>query len=290
MLLLAVQYGGNQYAWNSAVVIGLFCGAVVTLLIWLAWDYHQKDAALIPLPMLRKRHVWTSCLVYAFLSSAMFSTSYWLPIYFQGVRGKSPAISGVYLLPGILSQLIAAIVSGKAVGLLGYYLPWSVASAVLMSVGYGLLSLLDPHTSTGRWIGFQILFGVGRGLGLQMPMVAIQNQLAPAEIASGMSLLVFSSTLGGALFLSFADTIFTNSLQSLLPNDAPTVSVEKVINAGAYGIRHAVSKSALPGVLRAYAQSIDDVFYMCTALAIACFVFSWGMGWKDIRKKTVAKQ
>ena len=97
-----------------------------------------------------------------------------------------------------------------------------------------------------------------------------------------MSLLMFSSTIGGALFLSFANTIFTNSLRSLLPT---VVSIEKVVNAGAYGIRDVVSNSELTAVLKAYAESVDNVFIMCAALAVACFVFSWFMGWEDIREK-----
>lgn len=78
------------------------------------WDYRKGDDALIPLPMLRKRIVWSSCLVYGFLMSQMFTTSYYLPIYFQGVKGVTPTLSGVYLLPMILAQLFSAIGSGIA--------------------------------------------------------------------------------------------------------------------------------------------------------------------------------
>lgn len=112
MLLLAVQYGGNQFAWNSSTVIGLFCGAGITVIVFLAWDYYKGDEAMIPLSMLRKKIVWSGCLVYGFLMSQMFTTSYYLPIYFQGVKGVSPTLSGVYLLPMILAQLFLAIGSG----------------------------------------------------------------------------------------------------------------------------------------------------------------------------------
>lgn len=111
-LLLALQYGGNQFAWDSATVIGLFCGAGATFIVFLAWDYYKGDAAMIPMSMIRKRTVWSSCLVYGFLMSQLFTTSYYLPIYFQGVKGVSPTLSGVYLLPSILSQLFFAIGSG----------------------------------------------------------------------------------------------------------------------------------------------------------------------------------
>ena len=188
-LLLAVQYGGNQFAWNSSTVIRLFCGAGSTFIVFLAWDYYKGDAAMIPLSMLRKITVWSSCLVYGYLMSQMLTTSYYLPIYFQGVKGVSPTLSGVYLLPLILSQLLCAIGSGtlgkyhcrsgvlafaddQVVGKLGYYLPVSVFSAMLIATGCGLLSTLAPDTSTGKWIGLQILLGAGSGSGLQMVGIA----------------------------------------------------------------------------------------------------------------------
>ena len=75
MLLLAVQWGGNTYAWDSAVVIGLICGAVATALVWAAWNNYKKDSAMIPFSMFRRRTVWASCLLSATLSSAMLCNS-----------------------------------------------------------------------------------------------------------------------------------------------------------------------------------------------------------------------
>jgi hypothetical protein len=54
------------------------------------------------------------------------------------------------------------------VGKLGYYTPWALVSAVLAAIGAGLLGTLLPDSSTGRWIGYQIISGTGRGFGLQM--------------------------------------------------------------------------------------------------------------------------
>jgi hypothetical protein len=118
-----------------------------------------------------------------------------------------------------------------------------------------------------------------------MPLVAVQNTIAPAQIPIGMTLVMFSQTMAGALFLSLADTIFTNSLRSHLRQDAPDVSVQAVIDAGAYSFRTVVPEAAVERVLTAYARSVDEVFYMCAGLAGGCFVVSWAMGWVDIRKK-----
>ena len=111
-LLLALQYGGIKFAWNSAQIIGLFCGAGGTFIVFLAWDYYKGDAAMIPFSMVRKKIVWASCLTYGFFLGQLFCVSYYLPIYFQGVKGASPTMSGVYVLPSVLSHVFAAMASG----------------------------------------------------------------------------------------------------------------------------------------------------------------------------------
>ncbi|MCJ1386881.1 hypothetical protein MMC17_010009 [Xylographa soralifera] len=283
--LLAVQYGGSTFAWNSAQVIGLFCGAGGTFIIFLAWEYYKGDAAMIPSSMVRKRTIWASSLVFGFFMAQLFCASYYLPIYFQAVKGASPAISGVYLLPGILGQLFSSIVTGMLVGRIGYYLPFGIFSTIMGAVASGLLSTLSPGTSTGEWIGYQILLGIGRGLGLQIPIIAVQNTLPPMQIPIAMALVMFSQNLVGALFLSFSDTIFTNSLTTLIPMYAPSVDPQTVVNAGATGFRTLINGEDLANVLVAYAKSIDRVFYLTTGAAVICFTFGWFVGWKDIRRK-----
>jgi hypothetical protein len=160
----------------------------------------------------------------------------------------------------------------------------------LCAVGSGLLSTFNVSTSTGRWVGYQILLGAGEGMALQMPVIAVQNCITPDQIPTAMALVMFSSTLGGALFLSFSQTVLTNSLRSLIPQYAPNVDPESIIAAGATGFRATVSSADLPGVLLAYSKSLDRVFYLCAGASAGVFIASFGMGWKNIKpKKEVAK-
>lgn len=194
-------------------------------------------------------------------------------------------MSGVYMLPSILAQLFTAIIAGRLVIVVGRYLPFALGSAVLMSIGYGLCSTFSTHTTTGEWIGYQILFGVGRGMGFQMPIVAVQNTLAPAVAPLAISLVMFSGMLCGALFLSFGTTIFTQSLRQLIPSHDSGVNPETIIEAGATGFRNIIDPEEIGGILVAYAKSIDRVFYLITALAAVSFFFAFGLGFKDIREK-----
>jgi hypothetical protein len=199
MFLLALQYGGSTYPWNSATIIGLFVGAGVTFIIFMFWEYHVGDKAMIPYSIITIRTVWASCVTYGFLAALLLCGSYYLPIYFQAIKNASPLISGVDILPSIISQMISAILSGQLcmyisrskmcaitkdiiVGRVGYYLPLSVLGASLAAIGNGLISTFSTTTSTGRWIGYQIILGVGRGIGLQMVSSLFYTPLVPCTV------------------------------------------------------------------------------------------------------------
>ena len=186
MLLLALQYGGNDFAWDSPQVIGLFCGAGATFIVWYGWNYHKGYDALLPLPIIKRRAVWASGANYTVVMSALFGATYFLPVYFQAVKGVKAMTSGVYLLAMILPQMLLVIIAGGAgklsrvckfgmscansqiVNRLGYIPPFAIVSGAITAVGTGLFSLLQPNTSTGKWVGFMVITGVGRGLGIMM--------------------------------------------------------------------------------------------------------------------------
>ncbi|KAB8071230.1 major facilitator superfamily domain-containing protein [Aspergillus leporis] len=231
-------------------LVGFRCGR--HFILFPLWEHHQGDGAMIPLSMVRKTKVWPSCLVMVCAFAITLSPSYYLPVYFQ--------------------SLCLCVLTVYLVGKLGYYLPWAVPCGILSPIGAGLLSTLTPDTPTGKWIGYQIILGAGRG-----PLIAVQNTLPQAQVSVAMSILMFSQALSGALFLTSTD-------------DAPNANPQFTIAAGATGLRDVVKSQDLPGVLEAYAESVDHLFYMAAALGAVCLIFSFGMGWKDIRKKEPAPE
>ena len=106
-----------------------------------------------------------------------------------------------------------------------------------------------------------------------------------------MSTVVFFQTFGGALFLAFDQTIFSNGLAKGLHQYAPEVDAAAVIKAGATGYRAIIAESSVEGVLMAYSDAVSHVFYLATGTACGAFIFCWGMGWKSIKKaKKVAPE
>ncbi|KAM7212832.1 MFS multidrug transporter [Rhypophila decipiens] len=286
MFLLGLEYGGREYPWSSATVLGLLIGSLAVFALFVVWEGREGEKAMIPLAMVRKREVWTSGLVGLLtMAGLMLVPGYFLPIFFQSVGGETPLMSGVYTLPSILSNLVMAVLSGVLVGKLGYTIPWVLFSSVVSSIGGGLLTMLHPDTSRAKWVGYLIVIGIGRGAAIQMPLLAVQSVLPQSQIPVSMAFLIFAQTFGGSIFLTVANTIFANNLVTkLLENGLSPVDLGKVLAAGANGFRSVVSEEQLPAVLWAYADSLDLVFYLTVASAVLMFGLAWGMGWHDIRQ------
>ncbi|KAK4233250.1 major facilitator superfamily domain-containing protein [Achaetomium macrosporum] len=284
-LLLALSWGGTKYAWNSENIIGLFCGSGATALAWLAWNLYGGDNALIPFSIIRVRATWSGALTQCFLLTIAYCVSFFLPIYFQAVRGASPMMSGVYILPGIISQLLMTGIGGRLLQWTGYVIPYVMLSGICSSISSGLISTFTPTTSTSKWIGYQILNGAGRGLGMQMPLIAVQAALKPEDISIGMSIVVFVQSLGTAITLAVSDVIFQGSLESELSKQAPLADAAAIIAAGATSFRNIVNDRDLPGVLMAYSIAIDRVFYLVAGVSGLAVLTSLFLGWVNVRKE-----
>ncbi|KAI1210031.1 MFS general substrate transporter [Annulohypoxylon truncatum] len=260
-LLLALQFGGVNYPWNllqNALILRALIGRGSVL----AFGLHT--ALLIP---------------------AVYGAIYFLPLYFQAVNGASALLSAVYLLPMILAQTFTAGAAGAAVTKIGYVIPVAIFSAIFLSVGSGLYSILQPGSSTGKWVGFQILGGIGSGAGLQLAITNVQVAMGGEELASGISFCMFCQNLGPTIALTLMNVIFGSTLPKELRQHAPLVDPAAVVSARSTDFHTIVPPNELPGVLVAYANSINHVFYLVAGFAAAAGIALWGMGWHDLRIK-----
>lgn len=199
MALLALQWGGSRYPWSNGRVVGLFVVFDVLILLFAAVQWWKKNKAAVPPRILSSRTVW-SCAAFSFCFGASFfflvyyvcyqhrlahefqSTFFHIPIWFQAVKGTSAVWSGIMNLPIILGLVIVSVAAGGAVSAMGYYTPLVLASAVLVSVGAGLLTTFRLNTNSPAWFGSQALYGIGAGVGMQLPLVAVQTALAEHDI------------------------------------------------------------------------------------------------------------
>lgn len=292
MLLLALQFGGTTFAWNSTQVIGLLVGAGVELLVFIAWQRFRGADALIPFQIVRQRTVAASCGAGFFLVGAILVHSYYLPYWFQAIRHDSPIISGVHTIPYLASNFLFSIVAGTLVTKTGYFNPPALIGPIIAVIGCGLITTFDLETSTAKWVGCQIIAAAGVGLAVQQGFIAVQATQLKEAIPIGTALILFFQSLSGAVFVSVGSSLLRNKLLSGLSQaKLPGVDIKAILAAGATDVRHLVPASQLVPMLNIYNDALQKVLIIAIPLAGLGFLSAIPMEWKSVKgKSTIAEE
>jgi len=287
-LLLALQWGGTTYEWDSWRIILLFVLFGVLIVAFIFIQFKMQDNGTVPPRIIKKRTVWASA-IFIFASGAAFlGTVYYLPIWFQAVKGTTAVKSGINNIPMLLATVVFVVISGALVSAIGYYAPFMILCSVISSIGFGLLTTFEPDIGSGKWIGYQILVGAGLGMGLQQSLMAVQTVLEIDDVSVGTALMVFMQTLGGALFVSIAQNVFANKLVQYVREYAPGFGdAEHILLLGATSVQKTVDPSVLPGVTQAYNDALTDVFTVFLAMAAVSIVGALLVEWKSVKGKNV---
>ena len=264
--LIALQWGGVQYAWSNGRIIALFVVAGVLILTFIGLQIWGQENATVPPRIIKRRSISAGTVYSTCIGGVLVTLLYWIAIWFQAVKGVSAVKSGVDTIPMVLSLTVAAIFSGGFVRRTGYYVPPMYLGVTCMAVGAGLMTTFEPGTSSGKWIGYQILFGAGIGVSMQQPSLAAQNTLDRNDIATGVSLMFFGQSFGGAIFNSIAQALFNGYLTSHLRNVAG-VDVGSITHIGATEIASLVPAHSLNAVIQAYNGALRHVFILVASIS-----------------------
>ncbi|GJN66154.1 hypothetical protein PLIIFM63780_003622 [Purpureocillium lilacinum] len=286
-LLLALHWGGHTYAWDNSRVTSLLMLCVVLVLVFLYVQYKMQENATVPPRIIKKRTVWSSAIFEFFIGACFLLSMYFLPIWFQAVKGASAVSSGVMNIPMLLSVVLFTVGSGIIVTSWGYYTPFIIGAAILMPIGYGLMSTLNKESSAAAWIGFQIIAGAGVGIGMQQPLTAVQVVLDIADVPTGTAIIIFAQSLGGALFVTAGQTVFSNRLTAFVMEYAPQVDPGVVLDAGATKIRDIIAAEYLDGVVHAFNSALSNCFLVSAATAAAAITGAVLVEWKSVKGKHI---
>lgn len=286
-LLLALQWGGSKYAWKDGRIIALLVLFGVLIIVFVVIQFWKGDKATLPPRILKQRSIAFAAWFQVCIGAAFLLLVYYVPIWFQAVKGTSAVKSGIDTLPMILGLVIFSIIAGGLVTTFGYYTPVMIVSSVLMSIGAGLLTTLRPDSYSGYWISYQLLFGAGVGFGLQQSIIAVQTVLHIDDVPTGTAAVIFAQTFGGALFVSIGSNVFTNQLLKGLAAVAPELDPRIVLQTGATSLKDKVPKELLVDVLSEYNDALTYCFRVSLAMACLSIIGSLGMEWKSVKGKKI---
>ncbi|OAA54825.1 Major facilitator superfamily domain, general substrate transporter [Niveomyces insectorum RCEF 264] len=286
-LCLALQWGGTTYSWGSGRVVALLVVAFVLLLAFVGVQFWlPENQVTLPPRILLQRSVAGAFLVALCMGAHMIIFLYYLPVWFQAVKGISAVTSGIDTLPMMMPIVVGSIGTGMLVPRIGYYVPFLLFGIALSAAGAGLLTALRVDTSTARWAGYQLLYGFGLGFASQVPNMAAQTVLPRPDVALGASVMFFGQQLAGAVFTSVGQNVLDNQLATRLA-DVPGLGLtpQQIQNTGATNILALVPAASRPAALLAYNAALRVVFR--AGLITACIAVLGGaaMEWRNVKKK-----
>jgi MFS family permease len=285
-LLLALQWGGTTYAWSNSRIIALLVVFAVLLFAFAAVQICMGVNATLPLHIVKQRTIACATLFAFCVSGSFFVMAYYVPLWFQAVHGVSPVHSGINLLPLMVTIVLFIIIGGIGTTTLGYYNPFMFAPVTLGAAGAGLIYTWNVDTPSSKWIGYQILFGVGVGLGIQQPMVAVQAALNSADVPTGTALIVFAENFGGSIFVSVAQNVFSNKLASKVQHISG-ISPMQIVNTGATDLTSLTQDPAALGIIKiAYNDALSQAFLVAVILLSIAAIGAAGVRWKSIKTRS----
>jgi MFS family permease len=275
-LLLALQWGGNQYRWDSWRVIVLFLFGGLLAIAFFAWEYYYDEDALIPYKILSNRTILAAAGAIFMLMMAMLGGTYQLPLFYQAGRDHSPQKSGIDIIPFMLLVCMGIFVSGGIVTKWGRYYWFFIIGPPIAAVGFGLLYTVRRETSDAKIIGYQILAGFGIGLTFQNIILAAQAEYTPTPhlIPQATSVVSFFQLTGAALGVGIVNTVLSVRLAKHLNAYAPDAPYEVVRESTQMIYR--IDPALRPGVVKAYIEGISDSYipiFIALALSVVFGVF-----------------
>jgi EmrB/QacA subfamily drug resistance transporter len=217
MFLFGLQYGGATAPWDSAEVLCLIIFGIVTWIIFGIWEWRFAKYPIMPMSIFSGRSRLAALGVVFFHGYVFISASYYLPLYFQAIRGASPIMSGVDLLPTAISLALSSIGTGVFIKKTGLFLPPIYFGMFMMALGFGLFIDLDAHSSWTKLIIFQIIAGLGTGPIFQAPIIALQAHINPRDIGTATATLGFVRQLATSTSVVIGEVVFQNQMKKKGP-------------------------------------------------------------------------
>lgn len=188
----------------------------------------------------------------------------------------------------MLSMVVASILGGIVNGKIGYYTPLAIIGTCIMCTGAGLLTTLQVDTSTGRWIGYQILYGFGLGLCFQTPNLAAQTCLPRKDVPTGLALMLFGSLIGASVFVSVGENVLSNQLVQRL-SGLPGFDPSLVTSGGATSLLASFGEDLRETALVAYNEALRTVFLVGLIPTCLAALGTFSLEWKTVKKHKMAK-
>ncbi|BCR96445.1 MDR family MFS transporter [Aspergillus luchuensis] len=284
-IFLAVSWAGTKYSWTSGPVIAPL---ITFTILMAAFIYNQKrlgDASALPLRIMKRRSVIAGCIFIMCGNSTGNVLEYYLPTYYQVVRGYTPAKSGYMMLPIIIAGTVGALIHGFGTSAIGYYAPFMLFASLMMPAAAGLITTFKINTSFAELIIYTAFSGLAYGIGFSGPQNAVQTVLPVEDVPLGTSIMLFAQSFGPAVAIAVAQVLFVDQLSVNLRGLVSDIDGVGIENSGLSQLVADMSPAKTRDVLVAIDRSLIQTWYLVIGLACATMVGSLMIEWRSVKSR-----
>ncbi|KAF2453596.1 putative MFS transporter [Lineolata rhizophorae] len=285
LVLLGLDFGGVIFPWDSPKVICLILFGALCGVFFFFSEKRWAKYPVIPLRILSNKSNVASYLVCSMQSFVFIGAEFYLPLYFQSVKGESPLYSGILLVPTIVAEACASIMTGILIHRTGRYLELMRLGAFIMTVGTGLYINLGVDTTVGAIVAFQLVAGFGCGFLFEAPIIAVQANNSQDDTASVSAAMGTVRGVSLAVSIIVAGVVFQNGMQlraddlrnaGLPPRLISDITDDSAANIGEVArIQDPTQRRAAQD---AFSWSIRNMYIMFAALAFLALISSAFVG------------
>lgn len=236
--LLPLMWGGQDYAWDSAIVISLFIVGGVLLATFIVVEMKFVESPIIPMRLFKVRNFTICTIINFFAGFQLFLISYFLPIWFQTVRGESATQSGLQSIATSFGLIIASMLTGGLVTKFGHYYTYMPVGHAIEILGLGLISTFDKGSGQAQFIIFMGLTGLGFGMYFQVVTLVAQNAVDIKEIATATATVQFFRTIGAVFGVTYGGLYLNQYISSHIMKtmDIKQLYIDAISHIFLYGI------------------------------------------------------
>ncbi|EEQ30960.1 conserved hypothetical protein [Microsporum canis CBS 113480] len=280
-LVMAINFSGTLYAWDSGQAIALF---TISGVLWVVFTVQQsfnilttKESRMMPIHLCVQKEpilLFISC---ATVGAIAYITVYYIPIYFQFTRGDTALQSAVRLLPLIFLLITFMTLSGVFMSRVGFYKPCYVGGSILALIASTLMAtIVNINTSPGVIYGLEAILGIGAGVYTQASFAVIQAVVDPADASNCLTLMLIAQLGGMTLGLSISGALFVNiakgGLVDLFPN-LPLEDIQQILSGTSSDSLKMLSPELRTEALTLIVSAWQKIFicvYASAAVSLVC--------------------
>lgn len=213
-LLLALTFGGKDYAWGSWQIIGLFILAAVAITAFIVIESRVAEP-ILPVSLFKNRTFTVLNGIGFLMSVGMFGAIMFVPLYMQGVVGVSASQSGTIMTPMMITMIIMSVIGGQLVYKIGVKTQILIGLTI-MAVSFWLLTTMGIDTTKLTATFYMMVLGFGLGLVMPILTLALQESFPPSELGVVTSSSQFFRSIGGTFGMTILGAIMNSRSDKLL--------------------------------------------------------------------------